>query len=151
MPTYLDSTLSPSNLSLVDLVKKEQANEAMELELQLNFYVKGLPNYLAKKYVKDMTTRYDELTKKVETRMKELSLRQFETSEDILLVNSVKTISFDLKKYAEDIKKIKAALAKGERLETLYKTSTEYTTKFDTMEGLLVKIDKNLQLNNNKK
>ncbi len=151
MNTYLDSKLSPSNLSLIDLVKKEQANESMDIELQLKFYVKGLPDYLIKKSIKDTLDTYDILSKKVDKKMKELSLKQFETSEEILLVNSVKTLNFDLQKLAPQMKEMKLALAKNEWIDALYRKMTNYALKFQMIESTLEKIDKKLQINTNKK
>lgn len=151
MSSYLDSKLSPSNMSLIDLVKKEQANESMDIELQLKFYVKWLPDYLVKKSIKDTLDTYDTLSKKVDRKMKELSLKQFETSEEILLVNSVKTLNFDLQKLAPQMKEMKLALAKSEGIDSLYRKSTNYALKFEMIEKTLEKIDKKLQINTNKK
>jgi hypothetical protein len=151
MNSYLDSKLSPSNLSLIDLVKKEQANESMSIELQLRFYVKWLPDYLVKKSIKDTLDTYEVLSKKVDKKMRELSLKQFETSEEILLVNSVKTLNFDLQKLAPQIKEMRLALAKSEWIDALYRKSTNYALKFDSIDKTLDKIDKKLQVNTNKK
>jgi hypothetical protein len=151
MNAYLDSKLSPSNMSLIDLVKKEQANESMSIELQLKFYVKGLPDYLVKKSIKDTLDTYDVLSKKIDRKMKELSLKQFETSEEILLVNSVKTLNFDLQKLVPQMKEMKLALAKNEWIDALYRKSTNYALRFEMIEKTIEKIDKKLQINTNKK
>ncbi len=146
MTSYLDSSLSPSDLPLVDLVKKDQANESIDLELQLRFYVKGLPNYLVKKYVKDTADKYDGLVKRVDKKMKDVSMIQFETSDQIIMANSVKTLSYDLQTISDDIKKLKMGLAKNEDIAALYRKSTSYMSKFTSIENTLDKIDKKLQL-----
>lgn len=146
MNSYLDSKLSPSDLPLVDLVKKEQANEPIGVEFQLRFYIKWLPNYLVKKYIKDTVDKYDSLVKKVDKRMKEASLKQFETSDQIIMVNSIKALNYDLQSISDDMKKLKTSSTKNEEISPLYKKSIDYMLKFTSIESTLDKIDKKLQL-----
>lgn len=151
MPTYLDSRLSWSDAPLVDYVRQTQGDDMIEMDLQLRFYIRWLPDYLVKKYIKDTLDTYDALSKELDKKVKELDAKQFTTSDEILLVNSVKALDYNLSKYASDVKSAKVSLSKSQDIDTLYRKCQEYVKVFTTIEETLDKVNKKLEINTNKK
>lgn len=62
---YPDSSSIVSSKSFINLIKSDQARERFTADLEVNFYVTGLPIYMLQKDITDLLTELQELYKNV--------------------------------------------------------------------------------------
>lgn len=146
MQEYMDSDNSPTEKDFVSYVKQFQGREKSNIELGLKFYVRGLPNYKVKWYIKDLVKRQEDLNKKMNLKLKDLKkLNNGDSSEVLISINTIKSLGFDVAEVGKDIAKLntwtwkqqtlndsfKSALNLGDRLTQIEKTLNDESDKIE--------------------
>jgi hypothetical protein len=145
---YLDSSIDPSNLpDMIEFIKKTQGNEKLDFDITLRFYVKWLPDYQIKKYIKDTLTLYDSLLKWVDAKIKESTLKKIPSeSDEILIVSNLRSMLYDLQGLETDIKTIRQSLVKSTTIQDSYKKSLGFSQKLNLLKIRFETMSKKLDI-----
>lgn len=154
---YIDTSLmwtqrwEQANFSkdeLIAFLKKEQGDEKIEVDIVLRFFVRWMPEYQVKEFINTTLEKYVEVKKRAQKILAQISILEPKNSEEILIINKIKSINFDLKSLEEDIKKMKASLAKSQKLGDAYQSAVQLNTifnlfweSFDVAETIIEKLN----------
>jgi hypothetical protein len=111
MQEYMDSDNSPTEKDFVTYIRENQGREKISVEMGLRFYVRGLPNYKVKAYIKELAKKQDELVKKINLKLKDLKKLNNGSSSDVLIsINDLKSMTFDLTDIGKSVAKLDSTL-----------------------------------------
>jgi len=133
MEEYIDSSdKTRDEEDFVWFLKRTQWDEKIEVEVKLNFYVKGFPQYKLEGFIKDTLSSYDELKKDINVRLKDTKIRP-------QIINKLKNANIYINEISKDIASIRVALRRKEDLEELYKRVVDYDVIFSSYRKQLIK------------
>ena len=144
MQEYLDSDNSPTEKDFVSYVRELQWREKISVELGLRYYVRGLPNYQVKWYIKDLVKKQEDLNKKINVRLKEVKkLNTWDSSEVLISINTIKNLSFWVVELWKEIVKLNTSLGKQQTLNQWFKEALTLGDRIQSIEtSLLEESDK---------
>lgn len=133
---YPDSSSIKSEEDLVSRLKIEQSREKIEWEIQLNFYVSGLPWYKIEWFISDFLIRFDTVKDEINTNiwMYETEIYKFSEGKHIQALSSLKSLASLIISFEEDIWNIRAQLARGENIWELYDRVVLYSDQLEKIE-----------------
>lgn len=137
MKDYIDSSINQSEWDFIEFVKETQWRDEMVIDVILRFYIKWLPNYKIKDFVKSTVKKYEDLNKIVNQKLKEINNMQGESWEVLIILNRFRTIGLELTNLEKPIDTLNAMLWKSQSLDDVYKAAITYHDR-------LVKIEKSL-------
>jgi len=120
-----------SKKTFLDFIKSTQWWEKVKIEIELKFYIKGLPYYKVETFIVGMLNKYAALEKKVSIKMKDKNIKGIEK------ININKTNAY-LKEVSGDIKQIWKWLSKKDNIDGLYKKAVKYSNILDTLEEKII-------------
>ncbi len=155
MGKYIDSDVSSSKIDtqeFIDFIKETQWNEKFVIDLRLRFYVKWMPDYQIKNFIKITLDKYNTLKKESDMLLSKVISFKAETSTDIITMNKLRSVNFDLKLMEPNIKNLRNSYAKsGGDVDAVYKESMRINLIFESFESILNKNKQILDsLKNNK-
>ena len=148
IPEYLDSSIVSSDIpDMIEYIKRSQGNERVDFDITLRFYVKWLPDYQIKKYIKETADMYDSLVKDIDSTIKSLTLKQSSAQSDyVIALNSLKSMLYDLQSIENEIKAIRVDMAKSLNLQETYRKSLVFSEKFLLFRRNFEWINKKLEI-----
>ena len=130
---YIDSSdKTRDEEGFLSFIKKTQGAEKIEVEVKLNFYVKGFPHYKLEGFVKEVLTEYEQLKKDINVRLKDTKIRPY-------VVSKLKNANIYLNEVSKDIGDIRVSLRKKQDLDELYKRAVDYSSIFSSYRKQLLK------------
>jgi hypothetical protein len=155
MAKYIDSDVSSSKIDtqeFINFIKETQWNEKFIIDLRLRFYVKWMPDYQIKNFIKTTLDKYNTLKKESDMLLSKAISFKAETSTDIITMNKLRSVNFDLKLMEPNIKNLRNSYAKsGGDVDAVYKESMRINLIFESFESILNKNKQILDsLKNNK-
>ncbi|QFR39751.1 hypothetical protein A9Q91_06110 [Candidatus Gracilibacteria bacterium 28_42_T64] len=134
MREYINSsgyTGESSKKTFPDFIKSTQGGEKIKIDVELKFYIKGLPYYKVEEFVVNMLSQYAALEKNVNILMKNKKIKGI----DKINVNKINAY---LKEISSDIKQIAQGLKKKDNIDKLYKKAVKYNVILDTLEEKII-------------
>ncbi len=140
---YLDSSdlPTPDNYSLIKLIKENQGDEKFKIEIELAYYVKGLPTFKIEKFINGIIKRHTELSKVVVWWVAYVSKNRSKLIEgdSIAAIANLTKINTYIKWVKKDLDAIKKLLTKKENLWEIYKKSQDIHALFEIIRGELIR------------
>lgn len=137
MADYIDSDAAQVQGDFIKYIKEKQWKDDIRADVELRFYVKGLPNYKIKDYIKQTTKKFDELIKTVNQQLKEASTLEWESGEILIIINRLRSMSIELSNIQKGITNMNVGLGKWQWLDAVYNDATKYSQLFDQMTAVL--------------
>lgn len=119
MKQYLDASYKSRNIDFVDFIKQTQGNQSYTIEVQLEFFVKGLPEYKLKEYINVFFTHYSFLQKITKNALKDTKIDDI----DKIRYN---TVYNTLKEMSKNISSLKKAISSKKDLSEMYILVDDY-------------------------
>jgi hypothetical protein len=156
MNKYIDSDISSSRVDtqeFKDFIKSTQGNEKFSFEMKMRFYIKWMPDYQIKNFIKTTLEKYNTLKKESNSLLTKMTATKAESSIDIITMNKLRSVDFDIKLLEPDIKTLRNMYTKTtDNIEPAYKEAIRINTIFEVFESTLNKNKQALEtLKNNKK
>ena len=136
---YIDSSyrFRIKNENFVEFIKRTQANEKLEIEVKLRFYVKWLPDYKIKEYIKNFILNYNDFKKYIDSELKNKKLKKnVITTNYLQKVKSVNSYLFSIEKKVKEIGK---KLGNSKKLDVIYNEAIKYNS---WMENIKITLNK---------
>ncbi|USN57958.1 MAG: hypothetical protein H6767_06475 [Candidatus Peribacteria bacterium] len=138
---YLDasSEVNADGKDFVDFVKLTQGKEKFDIEVELHFYVRGLPSYEIEKQIQEYFDKYDALKKLVLKKKKELAQISADknTSSIISLRNNLVEVELYLESISKEINGLKKEIKKNPQDTEGYDTLKTYADVLSRIEANL--------------
>lgn len=154
MQEYIDSdaiNIRNEEQSIEDFIKSTQGNEKFNFEIAMRFYVKWMPDYQIKNFIKTTLEKYNDLKKESNILLVKMNKLKADSSTDIITINRLRSVDFDLKVMETEIKNLRNLYTKSASdIEPAYKEAMRINSIFETLESILQKnkkIIENLEAN----
>lgn len=156
MQEYIDSDgtdIRKEEQSIEDFIKSTQGNEKFTFEIEMRFYVKWMPDYQVKNFIKTTLEKYNNLKKESNILLLKMNKLKADSSTDIITMNKLRSVDFDLKIMESEIKNLRNLYTKSASdIEPAYKEAMRINGIFETLEFVLQKNKKIIEsLETNKK
>lgn len=140
---YPDSS-SLKTSGLIEAMKGEQSREKINVELELAFYVVGIPWYKMEKYVEDFLLQYQNLSSQITTDAKKYASQAYKFNEGVQLlsIRSLQSLDSIMTALNEDIIEIRKSITKREDVQKTYEQVVVYK-----QQVLRIETSYNKQLN----
>jgi hypothetical protein len=133
---YPDSSTHSNGETLLSLMKGSQAREKVSVELDLNFYVSGVPGYRMEKYVQELLEDFDTLAQDLDLQSKKYTLQayKFTKGEELQAISQLQNLSSIFTTEQENIQKLRVSLLKRENIQDTYELAIKYRSVLDWIE-----------------
>jgi len=139
MDKYIDTSSDPVRWDFIEFIKTTQKREKFSIEVDLRFYVQGLPDYKIENYIKNVLDLHAELSKASQRALK-LSFddNSSSTSASLKAKNAIRSLSGILEMMNDDIKKLRVSFSKKDKdLLSIYNLANDYNQKLTKIEQVL--------------
>lgn len=160
LPEYIDtsSVIRPSDAKSTEkfllFIRNGVENEdVFSVNVELRFYVKGLPVYKLEEYILKIVGEYKKMKTDVEKKLNEAQNRKsvLLNTEILSVISSFKTIKLYLADLDETVKRLEAGLKQKNNLEKLYLDASKVKYDLWNISEILTKNIQNLDKNNKAK
>gem|GEM_PF-2319420 len=141
MPQYIDTSAEPTNgESLINFVKKSQGRDKFTIEINMRFYVSGIPDYKVEKFISEVIKTHSTLKKDIQSTSAKIKKRnQKATSSDVLFsISTIDSLLHIVISMEEEVKSLKNEFFKNKsKIEEVYKKSYEIDNKLSKIQKAL--------------
>ncbi len=135
IPVYPDSS-SRQTTGLIDAMKWQQAWQKMVIDVELAFYVAGIPGYKMERYVQSFLASYKTLSWDIATDAKKYTTQAYKFTEgtDLLAIKNIQSLDIIMWELEKNVKDISIAISKREDIQKTYESTIEFQeqlTKID--------------------
>ncbi len=134
---YPDSSAIPDGgKSLLSLMKWDQAGDKVSVDIDLWFYVAGLPAYKMEKYVQDFFERFKKLSLKISQDAKKYTLQAYKFTEwrQIQSLQALQSLDILMLSLEEKVSELRREFATKTNIENTYKSVVDYTEQLNRVE-----------------
>lgn len=137
LKNYPDSSPISNSQWLISTMKTDQGDEKINLELQINFYVAGVPGYRMDMYINNFLERYTELVSQISLDARKYSTQagQFKRGGEIQAIQQLQSINLLILSQKDEIQQLRIWFAKREDLESTYDESIKFSKLLDWIES----------------
>jgi len=139
MDSYIDASSDVSRGTLSDFIKTTQNRQRFSAQLDLRFYVQGLPDYKIKTYIESVVGMHTNLLNESQKSLKlTFNSTWVQSSATLKAKNAIRSAANVLSLMQDDIKKLRIDLNKKDQdLTLLYSDAEEYKSKLDKIQSVM--------------
>lgn len=139
MDSYIDASSDVSRGTLSDFIKTTQNRQRFSAQLDLRFYVQGLPDYKIKTYIESVVGMHANLLNESQKSLKlTFNSTWAQSSATLKAKNAIRSAANVLSLMQDDIKKLRIDLNKKDQdLTLLYSDAEEYKSRLDKIETVM--------------
>lgn len=140
MKDYIDSNFEIRDTqiqALKSFLKQTQWDELYEMELGLNFYFKGLPQYQMRDAISDFFNDYNTLQSKTNTQLENISQISSPSNDQRDYLRQLQSIQTWLVSLNAEIKELKKKSSKPNETEAVYRRVEALASKIQSIEVLI--------------
>lgn len=128
---YPDSSAIKSDEDLISLMKWDQAQEKIQADIVLHFYVAGVPWYKMEDFIKNFLEDFNTLSWEIkrDAGRYKTQIYNFDDGERIRAISTLESLSVLMVSLDEDVKNIRTSLAKRDAIDDLYNKVIEHDNK----------------------
>ncbi|MCD5375039.1 hypothetical protein LR010_01140 [Candidatus Gracilibacteria bacterium] len=119
---YPDSSALKTE-GLIDAMKGAQGREKINMEIELSFYVAGVPGYKMEEYIENFLTLYTDLSSEIALNTKKYTSQAYKYSDGnaLLSIKNLQSLDSVMLSLANDVLQIRTGIASRENISALYK------------------------------
>lgn len=150
MQKYIDGSSDPVKGTFTDFIKTTQKRQKFSIELDLRFYVQGLPDYKVESYIKTIISTHSSLLSESKKSLKlVLDSPSSDSTSNLRAKNAIKSLSNILVLMEDEMKKLRVSVSKKDQdLVKIYNQAQEYEQRLVKIETVLQ--ESMIELNNKK-
>lgn len=133
---YPDSS-SLETQGLVDAMKWDQGREKVDIEIELSFYVAGVPWYKMEKYVKEFLVLYQDLLSRISIDSKKYTSQafKFDDGESLLSIKNLQSLDSVMLTLNDEIIKIRSGVVSRENIKDVYEQAVILAQQIANIEA----------------
>ena len=108
---------------LIDAMKWAQGREKINMEIELSFYVAGVPGYKMEEYIENFLTLYTDLSSEITLNTKKYTSQAYKYSDGnaLLSIKNLQSLDSVMLSLANDVLQIRTGIASRGNIPALYK------------------------------
>ena len=134
---YPNSSVKTTD-SLIYAMKTLQAKEKYEIDVELQFYVAGVPGYKMQSYINTLFENYAQFTSTLKKDTQKFVSQKFKytTSDELTAIQSLQNLESLLISLEEDMNALRKESVQTDNIETSYNVAREYNKKLEKMNNV---------------